>query len=57
MFALKCYSDKNVNDELNKAFTENEVIKYLKKMKKGKSAVLDNVCQEFIKYIPDSLII
>ena len=51
-----CHLDNNVNDELNKAFTENEVIKCMKKMKNGKSAGLDNIYPEFIKYIPDSLI-
>ena len=50
------HSDNYVNDELNKAFTENEVIKCMKKMKNGKSAGLDNVYPEFIKYISDSLI-
>ena len=50
------HSDINVNDELNKAFTENEVTKCIKKIKNGKSAGLDNIYPEFIKYIPDSLI-
>ena len=49
-----CFSDKNVNDELNKAFTENEVIKFMKKMNNGKLAGLGNIYQEFIKNSPDS---
>ena len=49
-----CFSDKNVNDELNKAFTENEVIKFMKKINNGKLAGLGNIYQEFIKNSPDS---
>ena len=48
-----CYLDLNVIDELNKAFTENEVTKCMKKIKNGRSAGLDNIYPEFIKYIPD----
>ena len=48
-----CYLDLNVIDELNKAFTENEVTKSMKKIKNGRSAGLDNIYPEFIKYIPD----
>ena len=46
----------NVNDKLNNAFTENEVIKCMKKMKNDKSAGLDKIHPEFFDYIPDSLI-
>ena len=48
--------DINLNDKLNKALTENEVIKCMKKIKNGKSSGLDNIYPEFIKYLPDSLI-
>ena len=48
-------SNNEHNDDINKMFTELEVQNCLRKIKNGKSAGLDNVFPEFIKYIPDSL--
>ena len=41
---------------MNNAFTENEVNECMKKIKHGKSAGLNNIYPESIKYIPDSII-
>ena len=41
---------------MNNAFTENEVNECMKKNRHGKSAGLNNIYPESIKYIPDSLI-
>ena len=45
------------NDDLNVPITESEVRLCMKKIKNGKSAGLNDIYSEFIKYVPDELIL
>ena len=45
------------NDDLNVPITESEVRFCMKKIKNGKSAGLDDIYPEFIKYVPDELVL
>ena len=45
------------NDDLNVPITESEVRFCMKKIKNGKSAGLDDIYPEFIKYFPDELVL
>ena len=47
----------DVNDDLNVPITESEVRSCMKKIKNGKSAGLDGIYPEFIKYVPDELVL
>ena len=45
------------NDDLNVTITESEVRLCMKKIKNGKSAGIDEIYPEFVKYVPDELIL
>ena len=45
------------DDDLNVPITESEVRSCMKKVKNGKSAGLDDIYPEFIKYVPEELVL